>query len=233
MLNLSSIFNKRIRRIKSSLRHEAIRELRNSYLIAAVSLLPLVFGAYLSFVAPVYNHIGFIGSVLLLFLGFYVFSNRMYRYRVSGYCVVWAMLFTLWLGYLIAPLIAEVVGEFGAFEVIMVTFGGISSLLLLLSAFVHLTKINFMKKKLPVTLLAGGVLLYLAFYLNQFFLEMPLGFLVISLIVLFSLGGYILHQTHATLKRGEVNYVVAGLAFYFVVMGRVWEYLKALFKSRG
>ena len=233
MFIISSYFNKRLRRIKRSMRRERVRVLRNSYFLLALILAPTVLGAYLGLVVPAYQFWGswITGGVFLA--GFAGFYRMLFKYQTSGYAVLWAIGFALFLGYFLAPVLGGILGFFTTFEILVVSLGGAAGVFFMLAVAEQLLRCNFAGRHLFVAMFSGLFMLYLATWGTQFFWGMHPGALGMALVLLLVVTGVILNFLHQRINLGETNYVLASLGVFLAGLGKLRGAVVRILKFRA
>ena len=199
----------------ASLAVDRQRVLRNTYLLLALSLIPTVIGAAIgtnidmSFMRtnPI---VSFIAMLAFFYGGIWLIE----RNRDSSMGVVYLLAFTFFMGLLLGPLLAKVVGLRNGSQLVMLAAGGTAAVFFGMSALASSTKRDF--SKLSGFLTVGAIVIMLAVVANLFF-QSPLlhivllaGFVVLSSVM-------ILWQINEIVRGGETNYISATLSLYISI----------------
>ena len=187
---------------------------RNTYWLLAISLIPTAIGAIIgtnmdwSFLAA--NR--FIG-ILLIAVAYGLMFGIQYN-RTSGWGVGLLLLFTLYMGVLLGPLMQHVLGYSNGGELVAMAAGGTAAVFFVMAGIASTTRRDL--SGLGNFLAVGGVVLLLAM-LASFFFHSPLFILaILAAFILFS-SLIILWQVNAIVRGGETNYISATLTLYVAI----------------
>lgn len=205
--------------------------LRNTYLLLALSLIPTaigaLFGMNMSFAFLAGSPI--MGSILLIggmyFLMFMVERNK---YSFAG--IVWLMVFTLFMGLLLGPLLQYALRVPNGSSLITLAALLTSAVFFVMSAIAYTTKreLSFLTNFLAV----GGIVLFIGIIANVF-LRIPMFHLVLcGAFVIFS-SLIILWQVAQIVRGGETNYISAALTLYIAIYNLFTSLLQIILAFSG
>ena len=216
MSNISATIDK----FKSNSHHSpsAINVLRNAYLLLGITLIPTIIGAYVGSLFPIFNYAGGWGSILVFLAGIFGFIHVVHKNKNSVNGIFWLLFFTLFMGYFIGPSVGAVMGMENGFKIIASSIGGTAALFFILSGYARVTKHNFAKHSIAVSLTVGLVLAIIMSIINIAFLHMPAVALAISLVVLVICSLFIIYDTNNVIRGGENNYIIVAMSFYISLL---------------
>ena len=197
---------------------EAVRVLKNAYLLLGLTLLPTILGAYLGMLFPIYALLGGIGGTILFLGGAFGFIQVVHRNQQTVTGIYWLLAFTLFVGYFVGPGLGAVLGLANGVKIVATAIGGTAALFLILSGYAQITQHNFSKHSLGVSLTVGLILMIIMSVVNMIFLQMPAIALAISFLVLIICSVFIIHDTNRVMRGGETNYIVVAMAFYLSLL---------------
>lgn len=179
--------------------------LRNTYALLGMTLLwsAVVAGVSMAMNLPR-------PGIIITLVGFYGLLFLTEKNRDSGLGIVFAFLFTGFLGYTLGPILNMYVGA-GMGDVILTALGGTALTFFAASAYALTTKrdlsfLNGMMLALFAVLIVGMI--------ANIFLQVPALYLAMSaLFVLFSTGAILL-TTQQIVRGGETNYISATITLY-------------------
>ena len=230
--HLASKYHHRLRQIKSQVRAERVRVLRNVYTLLALVLAPGALGVYLGMIVPLAAVVGFWVALGVFLLAFWGLSFLIYKHHTSGYSVVWAVLLMLSLGYFTAPVLEIFFGAHMAFKLALASLGGAAGVFITLAAIVQFTKFNFAKRSFYLALALGGMFVLVLVGGNDFWADVPVALLLLGVFLLVFLVGNILSVAHRTVNSGENNYVVASMVPFLLVLGWLRERCQRVLAAR-
>lgn len=179
--------------------------LRNTYALLSMTLLwsAVIAGISMAMNLPR-------PGLIITLVGFYGLLFLTEKNRNSSLGVVFAFLFTGFLGYTLGPILNMYVSH-GMGDVVVTALGGTALTFMAASAYALTTKRDL--SFLNGMLLAGFVVLLVGMIAN-IFLQMPMLYLAMSgLFVLFSTGAILL-TTQQIVRGGETNYISATITLY-------------------
>jgi modulator of FtsH protease len=185
----------------------AIKVLRNTYALLAMTLLFSAFTAAVSMRAGV----GYLG--LWTLLPYFVLLFLVEKNKNSAMGLVWVFALTGWLGFSLGPILNHYVGISG-FEPVLLALGGTAVIFLGLSAFTLVTRKNF---GFATGFLSTGMLVAFVAAIANYFLQIPALALVLTCMFLFLSSGLIMWQTSQIVHGGERNYISATVTLYVMV----------------
>jgi modulator of FtsH protease len=196
-----------------SLAPERQRVLRNTYWLLALSLLPVVGGAWLgmqlNFVAlfkaaPIMTPLLMFGAMLgLLFV--------VTLLRDSAWGVAALLGFTFASGVFLAPILTVAAGLKNGGQLVALAGGMTAAIFFAMAAIATITKRDF--GFLGKFLFIGLVLLVIASLANLFF-QVPALSLTISAVAVLLFSAYLLYDLSNIVNGGETNYVMATLNLF-------------------
>lgn len=179
--------------------------LRNTYALLSMTLLwsAVIAGISMAMNLPR-------PGLIITLVGFYGLMFLIEKNRNSSLGVVFAFLFTGFLGYTLGPILNMYVSH-GMGDVVITALGGTALTFMAASAYALTTKRDL--SFLNGLLMAGFVVLLVGMIAN-IFLHMPMIYLAMSgLFVLFSTGAILL-TTQQIVRGGETNYISATITLY-------------------
>jgi FtsH-binding integral membrane protein len=193
----------------------------------AISMIPTVLGAWLGLVSGFYQTM--LTSPIITFVaflvGFMFFSFMIERNKNSSTGVVWLMVFTFFMGVMLARMLGIVLGLRNGAEVIASAFGG-TAFIFFGMAFVG-TVVKKEMTNLGKFLMIGSWVLLAAVILGLFFHSSAFHLAIIVGILLLS-SLWIMYDVNRIVQGGETNYIMATLSLY-VNIYNVFQTLLALF----
>ena len=196
-----------------SLAPERQRVLRNTYWLLALSLLPVVGGAWLgmqlNFVAlfkaaPIMTPLLMIGAML----------GKLYvvtLLRDSAWGVAALLGFTFVSGVFLTPILSVAAGLKNGGQLVALAGGMTAAIFFAMAAIATITKRDF--SFLGKFLFIGLVLLVIASLANLFF-QVPALSLTISAVAVLLFSAYLLYDLSNIVNGGETNYVMATLNLF-------------------
>ncbi len=193
----------------AQVRHKVIR---NTYWLLALSMIPTVFGAWLGVQLQFAFFPGSPTIGLLAFLGIafgFIFAIEKTKNSTMGVFVLLG--FTFFMGLLLSRLISHTLGYSNGSSLIMIAFGGTSSIFIVMASIATVSKRDF--SGLGKWLFVGLLVLIVASVAN-IFLQLPALQLTVSVIAIAIFSAYILHDVQQVINGGETNYITATLNIY-------------------
>jgi FtsH-binding integral membrane protein len=186
--------------------------LRNTYILLAISLIPTVIGA----VAGVrLNLLGALAgspimAAVVFLAGAFGLMFLISKFRDSAAGVGLLLVFTLFLGLFLAPLLQVSLGLRNGAQLITMAAGGTAVIFFGLAGYATATgkDFSFMGKFLSV----GVMVVFLAEIANVF--QVPALSLTISAVAVFVFSMFILYDVSRIVNGGETNYIMATLSLY-------------------
>jgi modulator of FtsH protease len=185
----------------------AIKVLRNTYALLAMTLLFSAFTAAVSMRAGV----GYLG--LWSLLPYFVLLFLVEKNKNSATGLVWVFALTGWLGFTLGPILNHYVGISG-FEPVLLALGGTAVIFVGLSAFTLVTRKDF---GFATGFLSTGMLVAFVAAIANYFLQIPALALALTCMFLFLSSGLILWQTSQIVHGGERNYISATVTLYVMI----------------
>jgi modulator of FtsH protease len=187
------------------------RELRNTYWLLALSLIPTVLGAWVGVATGITRSLGG-GLGLIVFLGgAFGFMYAIQKTKDSAAGVGVLLAFTFFMGLMLSRLIAMVLGFKNGPSLVMTAFGGTAGVF-----FVMASLATFIKRDLTGLgkwLFVGALVLMVGAIVNVF-VGSSAGMLVISTLAIGIFSLYMLYDLKQIIDGGETNYISATLALY-------------------
>ncbi|SHG53546.1 Bax inhibitor-1/YccA family protein [Massilia sp. CF038] len=187
--------------------------LRNTYWLLALSMIPTVLGAAIGVAFHVPIPSGILGFVVFLAM-VWGFTYAIEKTKNSAAGVGVLLAFTFFMGLWLTPLLTRTLGFSNGAQLIMLAFGGTGAVLAVMATFATVTKRDF--SAMGKWLAAGTIVLILASLAN-YFLQMPVFAIVISVMAIGIFSAYILYDVQQIVNGGETNYIRATLALYIDV----------------
>ena len=185
----------------------ANKVLRNTYLLLSMTLL---FSAFTAFIAMI-NHSAPMNPIMMIivYMGL-LFGINMTKNSSMGIVLTFAL--TGLLGYTLGPILNLYIAMFtNGKDLIMMSLGTTGAIFLGLSALSLNPKRNF--NRVGAFCGVGAIVVLVAIILNLF-LQIPAFAFVISIVMAFISGGFILYQTSAIVRGEETNYILATVNIY-------------------
>ncbi|MCY4176949.1 MAG: Bax inhibitor-1/YccA family protein [Endozoicomonadaceae bacterium] len=180
--------------------------IKNTYMLLSMTL--FFSGAVAWFAANAHARpLGFLPTIILMF-GLLFLLNAV---RNSVWALPVVFLFTGFFGYTLGPVIGYYLQTPGGTNVLVTALMGTGVTFGALSIYALTTRKNF--NFLSGFLFAGIIVVLLAALAN-FFLKMPVLYLVISAVSVLLACGFILFDTSRIVNGGETNYVMATVSLY-------------------
>lgn len=206
--------------LSTALAPQAVRVLRNTYLLLALSVL---FSAGTAGLSTVWKlpHPG-----LLLTLGVYfglLWAVHRFRNSAAGIGIVFAL--TGFMGLTLGPLLSSVLGMPGGSSVVLNALATTGLVFLGASTFVLTTRKDL--SWMGTTLFAGVLVAFLT-GLAAVFLQMPALSLAVSAMFALLMTAMIAFETSAIIHGGERNYILATVALYVSVFNLFASLLQLL-----
>ena len=205
--------------------------LRSTYLLLAMSMIPTAIGALvgvnLSFMFMMRSPIL---APLLLIGGLYFLMFMVQRNKNSFAGVVWMMVFTLFMGLLLGPLLQYALRVPNGSSLVLLAALLTSIVFFVMSGIAYTVKkeLTFVSSFLTI----GAVVLFIAIIAN-IFLRMPGLYLAIcGAFVIFS-SLMILWQVNQVVRGGETNYISATLTLYISIYNLFTSLLQLILAFTG
>ena len=208
------------------------RVLRNTYLLLAITLIPTAIGAGLGLVFPIIQA-GMAVYLIAFFAGMFGLQYMVVRNRDSGAGVAWLLLFTLFMGYFIAPLIGIALSSYsnGA-SLVATAAGGTAAIFFALSAYASTTSRDFSSPSIGKMLFIGMWMLFIISIVNIFFLNSVVAMAVSSLFIVVA-SGLIMFTINRVVRGGEENYIMATMTIYIMLINLFQSILHLLLAFAG
>lgn len=197
--------------------------MRNTYWLLAASLIPTIGGAWLGLA------IGFAASGMLPFLVTLAIAvGLIFAIKASqdsGWGVMWLLIFTGVMGFMMAPQLGQVLGRQNGAGLIALAAGstaGIFAVMAVLSTTIKRDISGWGK-----FLFVGLIGLIVAMVANLF-LQLPILSVVISAIAVMLFSAYLLFDLKQIVDGGETNYISATLSIYLDLVN-IFSHLLSLF----
>ena len=196
-----------------SLAAERNRVLRNTYWLLAISLLPVVAGAWvgmqMNFVAAFRS--APIMTPLLMIAAMFGMLFAVTLLRNSSWGVAALLGFTFVSGVFLAPILTVAAGLRNGGQLVALAGGMTAAIFFAMATIATVTKrdFSFMGKFLFV-----GVILLLVAVLANIFLQIPALSLTISAVAVLLFSAYLLFDVSRIVTGGETNYVMATLSIF-------------------
>ena len=185
------------------------RVMRNTYWLLALSLIPTIIGAW-SGLAIGFAAVGWIAFIALLVVAFgLIFAIK--ATQDSGWGVVWLMVFTGVMGFMLSPQLSFVLGRPDGASLVMMAAGstaGIFGAMAFLSTVIK-QDISGWGKFLFV-----GLLMLIVAMIANIFLALPALAITISVIAVGLFSAFLLYDLKQIVDGGETNYISATLSIY-------------------
>ena len=203
--------NKKVINTSGSSTIQTNKVLRNTYLMLSLTLIfsSLTAGWSMIVKTPVINPI----LTLIIYFGL-LFGVQATRKSALGVVLTFAL--TGFLGWTLGPILNYYITSFSnGSELIMIALGATGAIFLSLSAIALNPKRDF--SGLGPFLGTGALIALVAIIINLF-LQIPVLYLTLSVIIAFISGGLILWQTNQIIHGGESNYIVATVTIYVSIL---------------
>lgn len=185
--------------------------LRNTYLLLSLTLTfsALTAGWSMMVAAPIINPI-----ITLIVYFALLFGVQATRNSPMGLVLAFAL--TGFLGWTLGPILNHYITTFSnGTELIMMASGTTGAIFLGLSAIALNPMRDFSKLG---SFLGIGALIALVAIVANLFLQMPILYFALSIIIAFISGGIILWQTNKIVRGGESNYIIATVNIYVSIL---------------
>lgn len=190
------------------------RVLRNTYWLLALSLLPTVFGAWLGVSFGLTRALtGGVGLVLFIAGAFgFMFAIEKTKHSAIGVAVL--LSFTFFMGLMLSPPIAAVLGFKNGSSLIMTAFGGTAGVFFLMATLASTIKRDLSSMGQWLTI--GAIVLLVGSVINVF-VGSTAGMMAISLLAIGIFSAFMLYDLKRIVDGGETNYIGATLALYLSI----------------
>lgn len=190
------------------------RVLRNTYILLAISMIPTVFGAWLSLQLGLNQILSPGMSMIVFFAGAFGLMFLIERNKNSSAGVGFLLLFTFFMGIMLSRMLGYVLSLGDGANLIMLAFGGTAAIFATMAAIATTTKRDF--THLHKTLIIGAVVIIIAAIANVF-LQIPAMTLTISLLAIVIFSAFMLIDLQRIVQGGETNYISATLSLYLSI----------------
>lgn len=214
-MNNQSIDQQNAGIIKTVVSEQALKVLRNAYMLLALSMIPTVIGAYIGVSyanvmmaamtsSPIMGMIVYLALVFGLLIAIQKTAN-------SAVAIPLMLAFTFVLGVALGPLlqVALVVGNGPA--LIAYAAGTTALIFFALASYVTITGKDF--SGLGKFLFIGLIIGFVGLIANIFF-QMPAFSLAVSGFMVLLMSMYILYDVSRIVHNGETNYILAAVSLY-------------------
>ena len=207
------------------------RVLRNTYLLLALSLLPTIGGAWLGLALNLNQlFLGHAGIFALVFLvGAYGLMFAIQANRNSSTGVVLLLVFTFFMGAMLAPLLGVIMAMSNGVKLIALAAGGTAAVFATMATLGTVIKRDL--GGLGKFLVIGMVMLLIASIANLFF-QMPALMIALSVIAVGIFSVAMMYYVNQIVSGGIDNYVTATLLLYIAIYN-VFTNLLALLGITG
>lgn len=207
------------------------RVLCNTYALLALSLLPTIAGAWLGLSMHLGQMLaGHAGIFMMVFLvGAYGLMFAIQANRNSSVGVALLLVFTFFMGIMLAPLLGAVMALSNGFKLIAMAAGGTAAVFAAMASLGTVIKRDL--SGLGKFLFVGAIMLLVAAIANVF-LHLPGLMIAISLIAIGIFSAFMLYDVNRIVTGGETNYVSATLNLYLDIYN-VFTNLLALLGITG
>jgi len=191
------------------------RVLRNTYWLLSLSLLPTILGSWVG-VQLKFNLFGAhpaLGFIAFLAIA-YGFFFGIEKTKNSSMGVVLLLAFTGFMGLMLAPMLAMVLGFKNGWNLIALSFGGTAAVFAAMATIGATTKRDL--SKMGKFLFIGVIMLLVASFAN-IFLQIPAMMIALSLIAIAIFSAFMVYDINRIVTGGETNYITATLALYLDV----------------
>lgn len=194
---------------------DAMKVLRNTYTLLAMTLLFSAFTAGISMAMGVGHGIGMVCSLVSLGLIWLVLPRT--ANSSAGIGVVFAI--TGLLGFGLGPLLNHYLAAAGGGSIVMQALGGTAAVFFALSGYVLVTKKDF--SFMRSFLIAGLVVVVLAMLGSivaaLFGANISIFSLALSAAIVLLMSGFMLYDTSRIVNGGETNYIMATVGLYLSI----------------
>lgn len=194
---------------------DAMKVLRNTYTLLAMTLLFSAFTAGISMAMGVGHGIGLVCSLVSLGLIWLVLPRT--ANSSAGIGVVFAI--TGLLGFGLGPLLNHYLSAAGGGSIVMQALGGTAVVFFALSGYVLVTKKDF--SFMRSFLIAGLVVVVLAMLgglvAAMFGANVSVFSLALSAAIVLLMSGFMLYDTSRIVNGGETNYIMATVGLYLSI----------------
>lgn len=203
------------------------RVLRNTYWLLALSMVPTMLGAWLGLGLGLVQVVAAspLSSLVLMVVVAFIFIFAIEMTKESGLGIAILMLFTLFMGAVLSPLISVILAKSNGVQLITLAAGG-TGVIFALMAFLSSTikrDISGWGKFLTV----GLVLLIFGIVANMF-LQITALALTISILAIGIFSAFLLFDLKRIVDGGETNYISATLAIYLDLFN-IFQHLLSIF----
>ena len=192
---------------------ERNRVLRNTYWLLALSLLPVVGGAWLGMrtnFTALFVSSPILAPILMLAAMFgMLFAVTLLRN--SSWGVAALLGFTFVSGFFLAPILTVAAGLRNGGQLVAMAGGMTAAIFFTMATIATVTKKDF--SFLGKFLFVGVILLLIAMVANLFF-QVPALALTLSAVAVLLFSGFLLYDVSRIVNGGETNYVMATLAIF-------------------
>jgi modulator of FtsH protease len=203
---------------------ERNRELRNTYWLLALSMVPTVLGAWIGVATGITRAMSPGVGLTVFLLGAFGFMYAIERTKESGLGVVLLLAFTFFMGLMLSRLIAGVLGFSNGTTLVMMAFAGTGAIFFGMAALSSIIKRDL--STLGKWLFVGAMIVFFGFLANFFIQSGP--FLLTLLVLCMGIfTAFILYDLKRVRDGEETNYVSATLGVYLSIYN-VFQSLLAL-----
>ena len=190
---------------------ERNRELRNTYALLALSMIPTVLGAWVGVATGLTSAMSPLIGLVVFLVGAYGFMFAIQRNANSGLGVALLLGFTFFMGLMLSRILQVALGFSNGGSLIAMAAGGTGVIFFALAGVATVSKRDF--SFLGKFLFVGMIVVLLAALGNIFF-QIPALSLTISAVAVLVFSAYILYDISRIVNGGEDNYISATLAVY-------------------
>ncbi len=189
------------------------RVLRNTYALLALSLLPTIGGAWLGIEMNLGQMFAGHGGIfaLVFLLGAYGLMFAIQANRNSGIGVALLLVFTFFMGTMLAPLLSVIMAKSNGFKLIAMAAGGTAIVFAAMASLATVVKRDL--SGMGKFLFVGAIVLLVAMIAN-IFLQLPALMIALSVIAIVIFSAFMLYDVNRIITGGETNYVTATLNLY-------------------
>ena len=190
---------------------ERNRELRNTYWLLALSLIPTVLGAWVGLNVPFVQALrGGMGLVVFLVGAFgFMFAIEKTKHSAAGVPVLLG--FTFFMGLMLSRLIGMVLGMSNGAQLIMTAFAGTAGVFLVMATLATVIKRDL--SGMGKFLFVGVLVLFVGGIINVF-VGSTAGMMALSMGAIAIFSAYMLYDLKQIIDGGETNYISATLSLY-------------------
>lgn len=208
------------------------RVLRNAYLLLAITLLPTIAGAFLGAAFPIFAYLGWAGMLVFL-AGLFGFQTMVIRNRHSAAGIGWLLAFTLFMGYMIGPMLGMAVGLRNGVEIIALAGGGTAAIFFVMAGYASTTKRDFSSPSLFKMLFIGMLMAFGLGIINSVFFGVSAIGLAVSSIFIPIAAMFILYTVNRVVRGGETNYILVTMTLYIMLLNIFQSLLHLLMAFGG